>query len=175
MLLLPEVAHWAGARLCATPIKEGTCGVLVLGSPGRRMQEHRVGAAAEVMAKADCAVAVFSGGSPHSDSAEGDSMAEIAQADGIPDSRILVERESRNTWENVKFSANALGAYDRIYIVSDGLHVHRGKRYLCRQQPLLCPKAYPFARYRFGELYLSKAKGVIHESVRYIVDSFRKT
>jgi uncharacterized SAM-binding protein YcdF (DUF218 family) len=138
------------------------------------MQEHRVSVGVETLQKAGCVVMVLSGGNPHSEEVEADGMADIARAAGVPGSKILVERDARNTWENVKFSANALGAYDHIYLVSDSLHVYRARRYLCRQQPALCARALPVARYRFGEFYLSKVKGLFHESAAFITDSFRR-
>lgn len=169
-LCAPEAVYWAGAKACPSPTPAKSCGVLVLGFPARAdgrahpMQRHRVEAAVCVMRLAGCQAMVLSGGSPHSPHVEAEVMAGLARESGIPEDQIILERSSRNTWENISHSLRTIEAWDAIYLVSDGVHVHRARRYLCRQRPDLCARARPAARYHPGELYGLKWLGALHEA-----------
>ncbi|MBI4425836.1 MAG: YdcF family protein [Elusimicrobia bacterium] len=178
-LVAPELAYWVGARACPAPVPSKGCGVLVLGFPARRngsphpMQRHRVATAVEVMRRAGCETMVLSGGNPHSPRVEAAVMADLAREAGVPGDRLILEGGSRDTWENIRESLRFVQGWEAIYLVSDGLHAHRAKRYLCRQRPGLCGRARPAARYRFGELYPLKLAGGLHEARLALLDSFR--
>ncbi len=178
MALLPEFAQWIaflGSRSVGTD--SGTCSILVLGFPARAdgsphpMQRERVEVAAKLMKKAGCDQMVLSGGNPHSSSIEAEVMGDLAHAAGIPISQIALERRSHNTWENVTNSLPLLIPVDTIFIVSDSLHVHRGKRYLCQQKPDLCVRTIPISSYSPGRYYPYKCWSLFHESFAFIRDA----
>lgn len=178
LLLAPEFAYWAGSRLCAAPRREGSCKVLVLGYPAgrdgqpRAMQSHRVTTAAATMERADCERMILSGGNPHSNTVESDVMEGLAQQAGVPQQKISLERRARNTWENIGYSLPFLEGVETIYIVSDSIHAHRGRRYLCRQRPDLCDRALAVARYRFAEMFFLKFPASLHEGLTRLRDFF---
>jgi hypothetical protein len=114
---------------------------------------------------------IFSGGNPHSSAIEADVMADLAITLGIPNSQIVRERRARNTWENVRYSLAELKGYGTVYLVSDSLHVLRGKKYLCRQDRDICSQTQIVSRYRFGQFYAYKCWSLFHEGVAAIRDA----
>jgi len=97
-------------------------------------------------------------------------MAGIAQTMGVPDSGIVVEGMSQNTWQNIGCSMPQIKNIDRIYIVSDSLHSHRGKRYLCRQNPQLCASVKASGYYEPFASLLWKIPAAYHELRAWVRD-----
>lgn len=66
--------------------------------------------------------------------------------------RIIVEDESRTTWENVRNVAPLLVDADWIIFASNSLHAERARAYLRRQQPELAARLVPGRDHRWGEM-----------------------
>ncbi len=143
-----ELAYWLAAHLAATGAEGGSCAVLVLGypndsdgSPGP-IQRLRVEAGVAAYRAHGCSRLVVSGAAVHNRYVEAESMARLASELGVPASDVVVEDRARSTWENVGCSVASLRGLERIFVASDSLHALRGRRYLCRQQPELCERAW---------------------------------
>ena len=174
--LHPESAYLAGALLADNPMPGSSCAVLVLGYPPKAdgsphpLQIMRMEIALRAFRETGCEKLVISGGSPHSDRVEAEVMAELARKDGFEENLIVLETRSRNTWENIRYSVPLLEGFDRILIVSDSLHVHRGRRYFCKQFPDRCDSAYAVTRYYPFRLFWLKFPGAAHEAVALVRD-----
>lgn len=84
------------------PVKSKQRKVMVIGGAVERITESAALAKTHTDAKI-----LYTGGSGslvHQDSKEADFVVELYQQLGIPKDRLIIERNSRNTWENAKFS-----------------------------------------------------------------------
>lgn len=109
---------------------------------------------------------VFSGGTTRGPSSEAALMARYAiDVVGIPARSVLLEEESRTTWENVAFSIPVFRTLDAesIVIASNTFHARRARRYLATQAPDLAPRVRRGRDYRFGELLAVKPYLAIYE------------
>lgn len=167
-LLAPELSFFGGWLLCAKPEPGPSCAVLVLGTASPGLRERRVAAGVDAMRRAGCERLVLTGGKPFTERPEADGMAEEALKLGVPADKMRLERTSRNTWENVGNSLPLLEGVERVYVVSDSLHAHRGKRFLCRRAPGLCAQARAVGYYRPFERPLGKFPGALHELGAYL-------
>lgn len=70
--------------------------------------------------------------------------------------RLLVEPESRSTWENVRNVIPLIEDADRIKIVSHSLHAEKARAYLWRERPDLAARLVRGKDYRLGEWLLVK-------------------
>jgi uncharacterized SAM-binding protein YcdF (DUF218 family) len=122
---------------------EGTPdGIIVLGgsvdsdlsashdTPVVRNAADRIIAAAALARKYPNARVVFSGGSANlisNDAKEADYVAEIFESLGIAKSRLTLERQSRNTWENAEFSKAVVAPKpgERWLLVTSAFHMPR--------------------------------------------------
>jgi uncharacterized SAM-binding protein YcdF (DUF218 family) len=144
LLLFAETAYWFGDYFSHDTGGTGNCAVLILGYPTQDdgsehpIQRLRVEAGVATYQANHCTRIVISGGAVANTYIEAQSMANIARTLGAPDHDLVLETHARTTWENIQYSVSSLAQYERIFIVSDSLHVHRGKRYACRQNPSLC-------------------------------------
>ena len=135
------------ARVLGAPL--GRCdafrpadAVVVLGSlvyPGGRLSrllDERVVAGVELWRQGGAPILCMSGGSPNG-CVEADAMARRARELGVPDAALRLERESRNTGENARFSARMLLAEGcrTVWIVSQPFHLFRA-RFLFRKYGL---------------------------------------
>ncbi|MBI3553288.1 MAG: YdcF family protein [Elusimicrobia bacterium] len=179
VLALPEAAYWLGSRAAAAVPPPGDCAVLVLGFPTKKdgspssLQRYRVATGVDLFRAQRCDLMVLAGGSPHSPFVEAETMSRLAFEAGIPKDQLVLEPRSRNTWENIAYSLPRLEKKPRVFLVSDALHIHRAKRYWCRQRPDLCANAYPATRYLPLRLYAMKWVGLLAESWSFVRDSFR--
>lgn len=164
----PELAHLLAWTTQPLPAPGPSCVVLVLGAAAPALQERRVAAGARALREAGCALMVVSGGSPHSQEPEADGMARIARRLGVVEPALVLERTSRNTWENVGNSLPLLQGFDRTYVISDALHARRGLRYLCRRAPERCGQARPYGHYRFLEAPPAQWLAAWHELGAYV-------
>ncbi|MET9492723.1 YdcF family protein [Nocardia sp. NPDC006630] len=64
---------------------------------------------------------------------------------------VILEEQSRTTWENISFAIPYLEDVDRIKIVSLPFHAEKARRYLWRQRPDLGRRLVSGGEYRFGE------------------------
>lgn len=172
----PETAFWLGARAARPAPPAGTCGVLVLGYPSAAdgtlsaEQRDRVETAVWIVEKYDCERVVFSGAAVRNAYSEAATMALAAVRRGVPRERIRLEERARSTVENARFSAPKLRDLDAVFVVSNGLHAHRGARALCREAPDLCAKARPAARYYPLRRFFLKFPAAVYEGVAWLKD-----
>lgn len=125
-----------------TPAEGAPDGIIVLGgsvdsdlsvahgSPIVRSAPDRIIAAAELARKYPDARVMFSGGNSHlisNDAKEADYAVEILEGLGIAKSRLIVERQSRNTFENVEFAKALIAPKpgERWLLVTSAYHMPR--------------------------------------------------
>jgi vancomycin permeability regulator SanA len=147
---------------------------LVLGYPSRSdgtlsgEQRDRVRTAVRVALDYACEPVVISGGAVRNEYSEAATMALRAVKLGLPRERLRLEEKATTTVENARFGAPKLGEPGTVFVVSNGLHAHRGVRDLCREAPALCAKARPAAfYYPFGRYFL-KFPAAIHEGLAWL-------
>lgn len=85
----------------------------------------RVAAGAELYHAGKVPKLVVSGGTDGDGSNQARHMKAIAVELGVPESRILTEAKSENTYENILFSSIALSNNSSVVIVSDDYHLKR--------------------------------------------------
>ncbi|MBR0695801.1 YdcF family protein [Bradyrhizobium lablabi] len=100
------------------------------GSAVVRTAADRIIAAAALARRYPDARLVFTGGSPYlvsSDAREADYAGELFESLGIPRSRLIIERRSRNTVENAEFSKALLNPKpgERWLLVTSAFHMPR--------------------------------------------------
>lgn len=78
-------------------------------------------------------------------------MATYAHAVRGYDGELVLEQDSRCTWENVVNVIPLVEDVDRIKIVSDPMHALKARAYLLRQRPDLASRLARSGDYRFGE------------------------
>ena len=104
------------------------------------LRRARHGAALVLRGEAD--LLVGTGGLGRHPPAEGDLIADIARAEGVPEAAIRAETASRTTWENLALSLPLLPGPDAL-IVTDGWHMARAlmiaRRLGLRARPAPCP------------------------------------
>ena len=83
-------------------------------------------------------------------------MAEVAVELGVPRVRIVLEEQSRTTWENIERSIPLLQDATAIVIASNTFHARKARRYLTTQAPDLAARLHRGADHRFGEYALVK-------------------
>lgn len=157
-----EWEHWQSSRR-ALGSRPGTAGtgeaVVVLGYRNRGTKANfvnrwRVRAALRSQAPGRSRL-VLSGGPVGSTVPEAELMARYARDQGFR-GELLLETESRSTWENVLGVVPLIEDADRIKIVSNSLHAEKARRYLRRHRPDLADRLVAAQDYRFGELLLVK-------------------
>ncbi|MGW1118312.1 YdcF family protein [Streptomyces tanashiensis] len=101
-------------------------------------------------------VVVFSGGPVGGGTAEARLMAEYARSALHFEGRILIEDQSRTTWENITNVVPLLEDAQRIAITSQPAHALKARAYLRRQRPDLADRLVRADDYRLGEWTLLK-------------------
>ncbi|MFG2497551.1 YdcF family protein [Streptomyces sp. NPDC048441] len=99
---------------------------------------------------------IFSGGATGSGPAEAQLMADYAKSAFGFDGHVLIEDQSRTTWENVTNVIPLLEGVDRIKIASQPAHALKVRVYVRRQRPDLAERLVPAGDYRLGEWILLK-------------------
>ncbi len=99
---------------------------------------------------------IFSGGSPNGGVAEAQLMADYAKSVLGFDGTVILEDQSRTTWENITNVIPLLEDVDRIKIVSQPAHALKARAYLRRQRPDLADRLVRADDYRPGEWTLAK-------------------
>ncbi|GHG79202.1 hypothetical protein GCM10018779_59890 [Streptomyces griseocarneus] len=94
---------------------------------------------------------IFSGGATGSGPAEAQLMADYAKSVLKFDGHVLIEDQSRTTWENVTNVIPLLEGVDRIKIASQPAHALKARAYLRRQRPDLAERLVAADDYRPGE------------------------
>lgn len=75
----------------------------------------------------ECKILVTGGDPMGNGETEGDVMARELIGAGAKTADLIVENKSRNTFQNARNSAPLLEGYDRIYLVTSGVHMRRAK------------------------------------------------
>ncbi len=156
--------------------KSGSCVVFALGNPSEDdgglspVQQSRVELAVKAYRARQCQSMVFSGGAVANKYVEAEAMAGFAHQLGVPEQAIVIEGQSRNTWENIGCSLPYLQNYGSILIASEILHATRAKRYLCRQQPSLCEAVEPMGSVLPWYFVWRNVRAVVHEISAWIRD-----
>ena len=90
-------------------------------------------------------VLVITGGATGGSCAVADAMMELARDLGVPDEKMIVERESLNTWENAERTAPILRRQNatRILLVTDSLHMRRAAGVFASHGLVVEPVAVP--------------------------------
>jgi len=128
--------------------------VLGFGNKGRRanlVNRYRVRAGIRSLDGPD-AVLVVCGGAVEGDDPEADVMARYARDARGYAGRLLRERASGTTEENIRNAIPMIENADVIKVVSDPLHALRGRTYLRMLRPDLAARLVRGREYRFGEL-----------------------
>jgi uncharacterized SAM-binding protein YcdF (DUF218 family) len=130
---MPHPAHAPLDAPLDAPVDAPVDAVVVLGAamaapgvPGPalvRRLEHGV----RVLTARGAGYLVVSGGVVGPPPAEAQMMGELARARGVAASRILVEDQARNTFENAVFSGRIIRAHgwSRVIVVTDAFHLRR--------------------------------------------------
>ncbi len=107
--------------------------IVVLGAQVREtgpsvVLKYRLDAAIAYLQENERTLCIVSGGKgPNEPCSEAEGMREYLIANGIAPERILMEDQSRDTKENIRFSAKLMDAEnDRIGIITNNFHLFRG-------------------------------------------------
>ncbi|WP_424944220.1 YdcF family protein [Aliiroseovarius crassostreae] len=95
----------------------------------RRRARH----AAQLYLSGDVDLIVMSGGVPRGGTSEAEVMRDIALAEGVTGTDILVENQAGNTWENLLFSRPMLPEHAQVVLVTDSYHAPRALMMARRQ------------------------------------------
>ncbi|WP_433510940.1 YdcF family protein [Nonomuraea sp. CA-143628] len=158
-----EVEHWRASkrRLGSAVPRHGTSeAIVVLGFRNRgnrinAVNRWRVRAGLRSLDRAEGRL-VLSGGPAGGGRPEAELMADYARGVCGYSGELLVETESRSTWENVRNVIPLIEDADRIKLVSHSLHAEKARAYLWRQRPDLATRLVKARDYRFGEWLLIK-------------------
>ncbi len=154
-----EWVNWRASRTLVGPDRGGTEVIICLGFRNRDprranpINRWRVRAALRsIDPAAPRTTVIFSGGSGFvGATSEAEPMARYAREELGHGGEIVLEDQSRSTWQNVELSLPLIGDPDRIKIVSNPLHALKGRLYLQRQSPRLAARLVPGQDYRLGE------------------------
>jgi uncharacterized SAM-binding protein YcdF (DUF218 family) len=96
---------------------------------------------------------ILTGGNPHSARPEAVTMAQAAAAEGIDAKALILESESRSTWENVKNTLRFVPPGAKLLVASDATHARRALSYVCAQSADVCPRASAYTRWEPGAIF----------------------
>ncbi|MFI0730876.1 YdcF family protein [Streptomyces sp. NPDC021225] len=99
---------------------------------------------------------IFSGGATSGGAAEAQLMADYAKSVLAFDGTVVLEDQSRTTWENITNVIPLLEDVDRIKIASQPAHALKARAYLRRQRPDLAEKLVRADDYHPGEWMVVK-------------------
>lgn len=158
-----ELEHWRAAHreLGSGAATEDTVETVVVlgfrnrGARANAVNRWRVRAALRSRRTADarlvCCGGAVAGGVP-----EAELLAQYARRKLGYSGALVLESESRSTWENIRNAIPLLEDAGPIKIVSHSPHAAKGRRYLRAQRPDLAERLTRGADYRFGEWILVK-------------------
>ncbi|RJQ75793.1 YdcF family protein [Pseudonocardiaceae bacterium YIM PH 21723] len=105
---------------------------------------------------------IFTGGATGSAPAEARMMADYARSTLGFDGHVVIEDQSRTTWENVTNVIPLLDGIERIKFASEPAHALKARAYLIRQRPDLAERLVRSADYRLGERLVLKPLLALH-------------
>ncbi|MFD6178224.1 MULTISPECIES: YdcF family protein [unclassified Isoptericola] len=148
--------RWSRALVAEASPSEGTQAVVVLGfrNPGpaaNAVNRWRVRAGLRSIDPAARSILVLSGGATTGGRSEASVLAAHAVAVLGYDGPLVLEEESRTTWENVARVLPLVEGADRITIVSQPAHALKARVYVRRQRPDLAGRLTRADDHRWGE------------------------
>ena len=163
-LLWGELVHWRASRALTHSAAGGTEAVVVLGFRNRARERvnminrWRVRAGLRsIDPRARSSRLVLCGAACHRDGlSEAAMMARYARKERGFTGDLLIEQESRSTWQNVANAIPLIEDTDRIKVVPHSVHGGRARLYLQHQRPDLASRMVRAADYRPGEWVLLK-------------------
>ncbi|MER7786539.1 YdcF family protein [Streptomyces sp. NPDC097640] len=99
---------------------------------------------------------IFSGGATSGGATEAQLMADYAKSVLAFDGTVILEDQSRTTWENITNVLPLLEDVDRIKIASQPAHALKARAYLRRQRPDLAERLVRADDYHLGEWMVVK-------------------
>lgn len=160
-----EYAHWrssqrmlgTASRTADIPDRKSTEAVVVLGygNCGERanfINRYRVRAGIRSIDRTADSVLVLCGGTVHSEVSEAEVMERFAREELEYTGRIVLEPESRSTWQNIENAIPLIEHADAIKIVSNSPHAEVAREYLWRQRPDIAERLVRADEHRFGEI-----------------------
>lgn len=150
-----------GRTVPATDAAGRTEAVVVLGygNIGERanvVNRYRVRAGIRSLDRGADSALVMCGGTVEGTVPEAVIMQRFAHDELEYTGRILLEPESRSTWENIENAIPMIEHADVIKIVSNSPHAEVGREYLWQQRPDLAERLVRADEHRFGEIVLMK-------------------
>ena len=164
VLLWGELVHWRASRALTHSAAGRTEAVVVLGFRNRdreranAINRWRVRAGLRsIDPQARSSRLILCGAAYHHDGpSEAALMARYARKERGFTGDLLIEEESRSTWQNVANAIPLIEDTERIKVVSHSLHAQRARLYLQHQRPDLARRMVLAADYRPGEWVLLK-------------------
>lgn len=144
------------SRMLASPSTGGSLAVVALGfrnkgATANLINRWRVRIAVRSAGLADDVTVVFSGGAPDGERAEAELMADYARTQLGFTGEIVLETESRTTWENVTNALPLVESAGQIVFASQPAHALKARAYVCRQRSSWAGRLVRGADYRCGE------------------------
>lgn len=121
-----------------------------------------------------CSALILAGGKPHSVLPEAETMAKAAAADGVDPKSLILDSDSRTTWENVKNTVKYVPPGARLFIASDATHAMRAKSYLCAQRRDLCGSARIYTRWEPGAIFWFRWKSSYYNVFATMRDALKR-
>ena len=157
-----EIVHWrASQQMLGTRAviegDEGTEAVIVLGygNRGERanfVNRYRVRAGIRSLDRTADSTLILCGGTVEGETPEAVVMERFAREELGYTGRILLEPESRTTWENIENAIPMLEHASTIKIVSNSPHAQVGREYLWQQRPDLAERLVRADEHHLGEV-----------------------
>lgn len=158
-ILWGEVVHWRASRDLTCPDRGGSEAVVVFGYRNRHpdranaLNRWRVRAALRSFDPISHGGRLVLCGASHDGrgTSEAALMASYATRERGFTGEVLLDEESRTTWENVRNAISLIEDAQRLKFVSNPLHAQKARLYLHRQRPDLACRLVRSADYRVGE------------------------
>ncbi|WP_260980463.1 YdcF family protein [Microbacterium paludicola] len=151
-------SSWSSLGTTQSPAPAGaTEAVLVLGygNRGERanyVNRYRVRAGIRSLDRAADSTLVMCGGTVEGDTPEAVIMERYAREELDYTGRIVLEPDSRSTWENIENAIDLIQDAEVIKIVSNSPHAEVAREYLWQQRPDLAERLVRADEHRFGEI-----------------------
>jgi uncharacterized SAM-binding protein YcdF (DUF218 family) len=172
-LLRGELVHWRASLALTHSAAGETEAVVVLGFRNRNRERANMINRWRVRAglrsidpRARSSRLVLCGAAYHRGGlSEAALMARYARKERGFTGDLLIEEESRSTWQNVANAIPLIEGTDRIKVVSHSVHAQRARLYLQHQRPDLAHRMVR-ADYRLGEWVLLKPLFAVYELLK---------